>query len=151
MRTYKQPKRWIPLASSLLGASLLSRTCGHPWERLAYADPLQSPFVEPPAMLSDPPAPPSMDTQTPTDPGAAAEGVLAQVQQMVDALARACRPPTQSDPSRADTSDRAQSCNVVIARNVESPGAAAVANQSQEAPVTQTPGLIDAADATPAT
>src|SRR5438093_2009218 len=144
MRTHIQIRTGATVAGAILGATAMAATMGA-WAQPAYAAVWRSPMLDPPAMIGDPPL---MDPPVQQVPAAPVDGLLAQVQQLLNALAPPCTPPDvppdQPDPTTADTASTTQACNVVVARNVGSPGAMAVASQSQEAPVTQSPSPTEA-------
>jgi hypothetical protein len=143
MRTHVKTRAGATTVGALLGATAWTAMVGG-WAQPAAAATPRSPMLDPPVMVGDPPP---MDPLMQQAPGAAVDDLVAQVQQFVAALVPPCVPSDgpldQSDPSTTDaastrgTTGTAQACNVVVARNVGSPGAVAIASQSQDAPVTQ--------------
>jgi hypothetical protein len=147
MRTHIHTARRATVAGAILGATVLTATVA-PWAQPAAATMGRSPMLDPPVLMGDPLL---VDPPVRQVPGGPVDSLLAQVQQLVNALVPPCvppdPPPDQSDPTTVDyasTSSTTQPCDVVVARNVESPGAVAVASQSQDAPVTQTSDAMEA-------
>jgi hypothetical protein len=123
------------VAGAILGATVL----GGATARTADASTWRTPLVDPPVTAG---YPPSMDPPAQPDPGAELDDLLAKVSRLVGSLDPACVPPDRPDAWNLDPAEVALSspCNVATAASVASPGAVAVASQTQYAPLTQTAG-----------